>query len=114
MSSRNYPERITFYSRSVTRTASGKPEEVWTQLFNRHAAVKCTKPAEGVSNKQHQNSQDYTISLPSDTSAAAKDPQETKVVWHSKTGDITINLTGRDIRPGRRPELVFSGTSDSD
>jgi head-tail adaptor len=111
--SRKYQERITVQTRTMARTTTGRPTETWSDAFNRRAAIEHGPASEGVKNDQHQNDQQFKVSFPVDPQAAALDPQSTRFVWHSSTGDVVLNVTGKLSGPGRRPELIFETMTDS-
>lgn len=111
--SRSYPDRIDFQTRTVSKSDSGRPVETWSTVFSRRANVIGGKSSEGAQNQQHQNGKVYTVKLPTDTAAAALDPQSTRIIWKRAAGNITLNVTGKDEEHGRRPELVFDAMTDS-
>jgi hypothetical protein len=110
---RSYPDRIDFQTRTVARTDSGRPTETWSTVFSRRAKVIGGKSSEGVKDNQHQNGKNYTVKLPTDTAAAALDPQATRIIWKRTAGNIPLNVIGKDEEHGRRPELVFETVTDS-
>lgn len=112
--SRRFIERCEFQTSTASRTGSGRPVESWTKLFDRRCEVKPTGNTEGPQDNQHQSSSNYTITLPHDQLAAAINTNKARVIWHGKTGDVTLNLKGKDITSGRRPDLTFQATTDSD
>lgn len=111
--SRDYPDRIIFQTRAVTKSGSGRPIETWSAAFPRRCKVIGGASSEGAKDNQHQNGKNYTVKLPQDTAAAALDPQATRILWKRTSGDITLNVTGKNEGHGRRPELVFEATTDS-
>ena len=111
--SRDYPDRIIFQTRVISKSDSGRPIETWSPAFARRCKVTGGKSSEGAKDNQHQNGKDYTEKLPTDAAAAALDPQTTRIIWKKTAGDITLNVTGKDEGHGRKPELVFEATTDS-
>lgn len=111
--SRDYPDRIIFQTRVISKSDSGRPIETWSPAFARRCKVTGGKSSEGAKDNQHQNGKDYTVKLPTDTAAAALDPQSTRIIWKLAAGNITLNVTGKDTGHGRRPELVFDAVTDS-
>jgi hypothetical protein len=87
-SSRRYTERVTFEVRNESA-----PKTTWERKLYRRAEI--------VTETQ-------TLNLPIDKELSALDPQKTRIVWHSNTGDIVLNLRSKQPIAGRRPELRFT------
>lgn len=113
--SRRFLERLEFQVSAPTKTSSGRPTENFTTVFHRRGKVVSGADTEGVQNSQHQATNNYTITIQHDTAAAALDLAKTRVIWHSKLGDITLNLkTNTIVTTGRHPDIVFAATMDKD
>ena len=109
MSSRSYPDKLTFERRTVTTAASGQGVESWATDFLIWGRVTQTAAGEAVLNDQLQTNEAYTISVPYNAAAAAVVAMEYRVLWRNRQGvEITLNLTAGDLSPaGRSPELKF-------
>ncbi len=109
MSSRRYPDKLTFERRTVTTAASGQGVESWEPVFVSWGRVVQTAAGESVSNDQLQSHEGYTIDVPYHAAAAAVVALEYRVLWRNRQGvEITLNLTAVDLSPaGRSPELTF-------
>lgn len=91
-SSRRYTERVTFEVRNETAAKA-----VWERKLYRRAEVLVNT---------------LTINLPTDKELSALDPQKTRIVWHSNTGDVYLNLTSKVPIAGRRPEIQFTAKTE--
>lgn len=91
-SSRRYTERVTFEVRNESA-----PKAIWERKLYRRAEIIVNT---------------LTINLPTDKELAALDPQRTRIVWHSNTGDVVLNLTSKLPIAGRRPEIQFTAKTE--
>lgn len=92
--SRGYTERLTFEVRDETGDVG-----VWEPKLYRMGKVDVDT---------------LTFTLLADRELSALDPQTSRIVWRSPTGDVTINLISKTPKPSgsRRPEIVFGGSTE--
>jgi head-tail adaptor len=111
LSSRQYPDKLTFQSRSLTTQPGGQVTESFATAFSRFGKVEQTGANEGTKNDQQQNVEGYRIRLPRDTTAAAI-TAKWRIVWRDQLNVTrTLNLTGVDAgQSGRTAELHLTAT----
>lgn len=111
MSSRDYPDRLAFQSRTLTTEDSGQVVENFATAFSRFGKVEQTGAAEGTKNDKQQNVEGYRIRLPRDAAAAAIDAKW-RIVWRDQMNVTrTLNLTGVDSgQAGRNAEVFLTAT----
>ena len=109
MSSRSYPDKLTFQNRTLTTQADGQVVEAFANVFSRFGKVEQTGAGEGTKNDQQQNVESYRVRIPRDTTAAAIDAKW-RIVWRDQLNVTrTLNLTGVDTgQAGRTAEIFFS------
>lgn len=111
MGSRQYPDKLTFQSRTLTTRDGGQVIETFATAFSRFGKVEQTGASEGTKNDQQQNVEGYRIRLPRDTTAAGIDAKW-RIVWRDQLNVTrTLNLTGVDAgQAGRTAELFLTAT----
>ena len=109
MSSRDYPDKLTFQSRTLATQASGQVTETFETAFVRFGKVDQTGAAEGTKNDQQQNVEAYRVRLPRDAAAAAIDAKY-RILWRDQFNVTrTLNITGVDAgQSGRTAEIFLS------
>lgn len=113
MTSRKYDQILVFQIRDPETLPSGQIKENWRTLITRRGHVIQTGRSDGLVNNQQQYSEDYTVSLPFDPDASRINPMETRILWKARTGDLLLNIIGRDASgTGRTPELILYTTLD--
>ncbi len=111
MSSRSFPDLLSFQPRTLTPQPSGQLLENFVTAFQRYGKVKQTARTEAVRDDQLQNSEGYAIELPRDNAAAAIDTSW-RIVWRDQRGKLTtLNLTGIDTsEAGRTAKIYLTAT----
>lgn len=109
MSSRQYPDKLMFQSRTLTTAADGQVTEAFSTAFTRYGRVEQTSAVEVTRNDQQQSIESYRIRLPRDNTVAAIDAKW-RVLWRNQFNvTLTLNLTRVDTgTAGRSIEIILS------
>ena len=112
MSALKYNSAVTVQSRTTADSRGWQPVETWSNVCQRRAHVAQSSASDQVQHDQKVNTEDYTVTIPSDATVAGILAKDMRLLWKLRTV-ITLNVLTLDLsETGRGSEIVLKCRRD--